>query len=176
MFPVITPPSCTYHQPIHTLQFLTPHRDIMLRGWRSLSVSVLPWERHGVGAGAGVRGGAETTTSTSTKITISSATTTTAKTYPTVATAIGSIIRSTAEALLIPTERPQRNMVEQPAGIPWPRGERMHARTRVSGEAGNNQVLATEVLSGVKNNQPLATAAQAAESPATVARAREQVP
>src|SRR5882762_9503600 len=58
-------------------------------------------------------------------------------------------------------------MVAHLAAIPWPRGRTGRARTRVSVETGNRQVLATATLRGAANRQPLATGARlAAATPA----------
>jgi hypothetical protein len=59
-------------------------------------------------------------------------------------------------------------MVAQLAGIPWPRGRTERARTRVRGETGNREVLATgAMLRGDASRQASVTARLAAETPAT---------
>jgi hypothetical protein len=85
----------------------------------------------------------------------------------------GSIIRSTAEVLLIQTGRQQTNMVAPLVEIRCPLDRQMRVRTKAKGAAGNRLALATGVLIGL-GRRVAATAAQAEGIRAAATAEREQ--
>ena len=82
----------------------------------------------------------------------------------------GSIIRSTAEVLLIQIRRRPTSMVAQLAEIQWPAGRRRHVRTSRNEAASNRPPPATGVRRETDSRDRPAIGVLVGETPATVAR------